>query len=199
MNRPSRTDDDLEHPTWNQNPPFLAADLTTRQDLNGIANAREQRNRRCNALPADAYGFNKNGKHMGHVGMREIKPGARWRSFLAMSGWSIRMYCVVFCVLSNNSQCLWAVYLPSFIEPLIAPKTVLGGEGQACRFSFQIRPPSGWFGWITSVLLTSALVNVVGAYFPTLFKLSAGAVKPAILSPDKGIQVPFQSFYRDGR
>lgn len=43
MNRPSRTDDDLEHPTWNQNPPFLAADLTTRQDLNGIANAREHR------------------------------------------------------------------------------------------------------------------------------------------------------------
>jgi len=43
MNRPSRTEDDLEHPTWNQNPPFLAPDLTTRQDLNGIANAREHR------------------------------------------------------------------------------------------------------------------------------------------------------------
>jgi hypothetical protein len=43
MNRPSRTEDDLEHPTWNQSPPFLAPDLTTRQDLNGIANAREQR------------------------------------------------------------------------------------------------------------------------------------------------------------
>ena len=44
MNRPSRTEDDLEHPTWNQSPPFLASDLTTRQDLNGIANARVQRN-----------------------------------------------------------------------------------------------------------------------------------------------------------
>lgn len=41
MNRPSRTDDDLVHPTWNQNPPFLAPDLTTREDLNGIANSRE--------------------------------------------------------------------------------------------------------------------------------------------------------------
>ena len=40
MNRPSRTDDDLVHPTWNQNPPFLAPDLTTREDLNGIANSR---------------------------------------------------------------------------------------------------------------------------------------------------------------
>lgn len=46
MNCPSKTDDKelLEHPTWNQNPPFLASDLTTRQDLNGIANAREYRN-----------------------------------------------------------------------------------------------------------------------------------------------------------
>ncbi len=42
MNCPSRTDDDiLLNPTWNQNPPRFAADLTTRQDLNGIANARE--------------------------------------------------------------------------------------------------------------------------------------------------------------
>lgn len=40
MNRPSRTEDDLVHPTWNQNPPFLAADLTTRADLNGMANSR---------------------------------------------------------------------------------------------------------------------------------------------------------------
>ncbi|KAF9878387.1 ZIP Zinc transporter [Colletotrichum karsti] len=44
MNCPSRTDDiTLEHPDWNQNPPFLAPDLTTCADLNGIANAREHR------------------------------------------------------------------------------------------------------------------------------------------------------------
>jgi hypothetical protein len=42
MNCPSRTDDvESKHPGWNQNPPYLAADLTTCQDLNGIANARE--------------------------------------------------------------------------------------------------------------------------------------------------------------
>ncbi|KAH6620231.1 ZIP zinc transporter-domain-containing protein [Boeremia exigua] len=42
MNCPSKTDDDiLLNPTWNQNPPRFAADLTTCQDLNGIANARE--------------------------------------------------------------------------------------------------------------------------------------------------------------
>lgn len=44
MNCPSRTDEcTLEHPDWNQNPPFLAPDLTTCEDLNGTANAREHR------------------------------------------------------------------------------------------------------------------------------------------------------------
>ncbi|PIG89404.1 C6 zinc finger domain protein [Aspergillus arachidicola] len=43
MNCPSRTDDTLLHVEWNQNPPFLAPDLTTRQDLNGISNARENK------------------------------------------------------------------------------------------------------------------------------------------------------------
>ncbi|EEP80230.1 predicted protein [Uncinocarpus reesii 1704] len=43
MNCPSRTDESLDDLGWNQNPPSLAADLTTHQDLNGIANAREHR------------------------------------------------------------------------------------------------------------------------------------------------------------
>ncbi len=44
MNCPSRTDDLTGHEGWNQNPPRLAADLTTREDLNGIVNLRTQRN-----------------------------------------------------------------------------------------------------------------------------------------------------------
>ena len=40
MNCPSRTDEPLEHDGYNQNPPSLAADLTTGQDLNGIVNLR---------------------------------------------------------------------------------------------------------------------------------------------------------------
>ncbi|KAL2050021.1 hypothetical protein ABVK25_009748 [Lepraria finkii] len=40
MNCPSRTDEPSEHDGYNQNPPSLAADLTTRQDLNGIVNLR---------------------------------------------------------------------------------------------------------------------------------------------------------------
>ncbi|KAE8360598.1 natural resistance-associated macrophage protein-domain-containing protein [Aspergillus caelatus] len=43
MNCPSRTDDTLEHPGWNQNPSDLNADVTTRNDLNGIANSKVHR------------------------------------------------------------------------------------------------------------------------------------------------------------
>jgi metal iron transporter len=43
MNQTSRTDDVVDHPGWNQNPPLLSAEETTRQDLNGIVNLREQR------------------------------------------------------------------------------------------------------------------------------------------------------------
>ena len=43
MNCPSRTDDTLLHDEWNQNPPLFAPDLTTRQDLNGIANIRKNK------------------------------------------------------------------------------------------------------------------------------------------------------------
>jgi metal iron transporter len=44
MNCPSRTDPEIEvHPDWNQNPHDLSSDLTTRADLNGIVNLREER------------------------------------------------------------------------------------------------------------------------------------------------------------
>lgn len=42
MNCPSRTDEDfLLNPGWNQSPPRFSPDLTTREDFNGMANARE--------------------------------------------------------------------------------------------------------------------------------------------------------------
>lgn len=43
MNCPSRNDEALEHDGWNQSPNSLAGDLTTRSDLNGIANLRLRR------------------------------------------------------------------------------------------------------------------------------------------------------------
>jgi zinc transporter 1/2/3 len=41
MNCPSKNDNILLNPTWNESPPRFAADLTTCEDLNGMANARE--------------------------------------------------------------------------------------------------------------------------------------------------------------
>ncbi|KAL3456444.1 natural resistance-associated macrophage protein-domain-containing protein [Aspergillus heterothallicus] len=43
MNCPSRNDDTLQHPGWNQNPPPLNADSTTREDFNGMANSKVYR------------------------------------------------------------------------------------------------------------------------------------------------------------
>jgi len=45
MNCPSRTDDTIQHPGWNQNPPPLNADATTREDFNGMANSKVHRGR----------------------------------------------------------------------------------------------------------------------------------------------------------
>lgn len=68
--------------------------------------------------------------------------------------------------------------------PLIAPETVLGGEGQARPFFRQIRPPSGWVGWIASVVVVSTLINVAGSYVPALY---ATTVKPAVVSVTRGM------------
>jgi metal iron transporter len=43
MNCPSRTDDTLENPSWNQSPPPFSSDTTTRNDFNGLANSRVHR------------------------------------------------------------------------------------------------------------------------------------------------------------
>ena len=43
MNCPSRTDETLEHPGWNQNPSPLNPDITTRNDFNGVANSKVHR------------------------------------------------------------------------------------------------------------------------------------------------------------
>ncbi|GKT51362.1 zinc-regulated transporter 3 [Colletotrichum spaethianum] len=78
MNCPSRNDDiTLEHPDWNQKPPFLAADLTTCEDLNGIANAREQRRARSGA----GDGSDGRGDEMNYQTLPRLQPdrGAPFR------------------------------------------------------------------------------------------------------------------------
>ncbi|KAK4141402.1 ZIP zinc transporter-domain-containing protein [Dichotomopilus funicola] len=141
MNRPSRTEDDLEHPTWNQNPPFLAPDLTTRQDLNGLANAREHRH--GDAGTANGLGLVIDEKHAcdGQVCHRERE------GFIGG---------------------LFAVGRRSNRLP-IAPRTALGGEGQVCLSRGRVRPPSGWLGWLASVVVGSIVVHGAGSLlFPLL-------------------------------
>lgn len=53
MNCPSRVDPEIP-PDWNQNPPALASDATTRKDLNHIANARQKRKSANHASPDGA-------------------------------------------------------------------------------------------------------------------------------------------------
>jgi hypothetical protein len=53
MNCPSRTDDTLAHPGWNQNPPPFNADTTTRNDFNGLANSRVHRRHAASSDTAD--------------------------------------------------------------------------------------------------------------------------------------------------
>ncbi|KAG9829113.1 natural resistance-associated macrophage protein, partial [Aureobasidium melanogenum] len=75
MNRPSHEDDGWDHPEWNQNPPALAGDLTTRNDLNGIVNSRQNRDRRIddddlNRIHPEPYeltDMNEKGKNMPRV------------------------------------------------------------------------------------------------------------------------------------
>ncbi|CZS97298.1 probable manganese transport protein [Rhynchosporium graminicola] len=57
MNCPSRTDEPDEGDGYNQNPSSLSADLTTRADLNGIANARELKRMASNELETEVDGI----------------------------------------------------------------------------------------------------------------------------------------------
>ncbi|KAK4448905.1 natural resistance-associated macrophage protein-domain-containing protein [Podospora aff. communis PSN243] len=51
---PSRTDEPYEGKGHNQSPNYLAADLTTNEDLNGIANSREIRTQAAHAIPGSS-------------------------------------------------------------------------------------------------------------------------------------------------
>lgn len=77
MNCPSRNDDLDWTPGWNQNPPFLSADLTTRQDLNGIVNMRELRRGSC--YPSD--------KSLDNDFQSSLDRSSRGSSPLSLNGW----------------------------------------------------------------------------------------------------------------
>ena len=67
MNCPSRTDYVPEDNGWNQNPSTLAADLTTRQDLNGMVNMRRQRKAGSRDDDDDAHVSEAQKDPLGHL------------------------------------------------------------------------------------------------------------------------------------
>lgn len=148
MNCPSRTDDiTLEHPTWNQSPPFLAPDLTTCEDLNGMANAREHRH---GSEGDGSIGGNQ--EHMDHLTHPHLVPDGPPARPASSGPWERSVS-----------------HVPT--------KDVLGGEDQprpspvipqqAARF-----PSStwGWIAWTASVLVCSSLIShlrIPGSFLPS--------------------------------
>ncbi|GKT86438.1 plasma membrane zinc ion transporter [Colletotrichum tofieldiae] len=174
MNCPSRTDDiTLEHPDWNQNPPFLAADLTTCEDLNGIANAREQRRARSGA----GDGSDGRGDEMNYQTLPRLQPDRRlpvsggWNYAIAKrSARSVRRSTCPTGGLGDEDAyntplhvgALFIILAVSFLAcafPLIA--AVIPGVRIPRPFFFAVRH----FG--TGVLLATAFVHLL----PTAFTL----------------------------
>lgn len=141
MNCPDRRNDDeeLDHPEWNQNPPRFAADLTTCQDMNGIANARElgDADRLCRASPGLRHceledgGVKEIGKERLAVGMG-VK-GSLGTLDVAHDGWSAILTCT---------------------GPCTQP-TVLVSDKEEHRVDLK-----SWATWLLSVLATSTLISL---------------------------------------
>ncbi|OJI98309.1 hypothetical protein ASPVEDRAFT_79970 [Aspergillus versicolor CBS 583.65] len=107
MNCPSRTDDTLLHDEWNQNPPTLAPDLTTRQDLNGISNAREKKDEKSEKASWEGYDWKNHPQKepiprkvpnggceasLGRLAPQNIKPDIQKIKDLAL--WLLSVLCV---------------------------------------------------------------------------------------------------------
>ncbi|KAA8642481.1 putative plasma membrane zinc ion transporter [Aspergillus tanneri] len=153
MNCPSRTDDTLLHCEWNQNPPFLAPDLTTRQDLNGISNARERK---------DGSGL---------VGISFTSFDETWNAHTQQLDPE-----------KNRSQGDGASLTPSgrLIHPATSADA---GQGILSRNVNQSLPqsPQGWALWLLSVLLTAALIShdsILRSLHPTRHSIDAPPALP---------------------
>ncbi|KAH9203402.1 hypothetical protein DL95DRAFT_399370 [Leptodontidium sp. 2 PMI_412] len=85
MNCPSRTEEP-EGDGFNQNPSSLSADLTTREDLNGIANARELKRIASNEIKSEVYRVPDDGSKGGKGGEVVAAKGVGQQSNLMGSG-----------------------------------------------------------------------------------------------------------------
>lgn len=93
MNCPSRTDEPPRDAGWNQNPPVLSSDLTTRQDLNGIVNLRtnpeskkgqDDSKAQSEDIPLDSVNANLDGRRWRRF--RRARSGSELYGSQALSG-----------------------------------------------------------------------------------------------------------------
>lgn len=174
MNCPSRTDDaESKHPTWNQNPPCLAADLTTCQDLNGIANSRLHREGKDGddkgCLWPDAV------DKMEHlVGPPQAAgipaPMARYLSFGAVDSFAIVSVADVPSEIPSAISCPLTGTIDVCLGCTSPPRTAAGGDG--CTrlpgpLVFHAPAASSvwsWIAWGFSVTVSSILLSAVERY-----------------------------------
>ncbi|KAF3482511.1 uncharacterized protein GIQ15_05270 [Arthroderma uncinatum] len=149
MNCPSRTDEDLVHPDWNQNPPFLPPDLTKREDLNGRVNDRQGRNGRdlsSSSLECPGGAFES------HVMTIETTPSPATAPFADAK---LARYREEFCSATKET--------PSMAHGLTA---------WIHHFNRWLLPYQSYIWWMTATIFTTLVVYCVGDMFRTFFPTS---------------------------
>ncbi|KAE8354607.1 ZIP zinc transporter-domain-containing protein [Aspergillus coremiiformis] len=174
MNCPSRTDDTLLHVEWNQNPPFLAPDLTTRQDLNGVTNARENREK------GSGSGHGQSVAYPDELGKMPAPRMDSEKNSVCHNGASLTLE-------SGHPP----------IDPVTSVNAGLrSGHGQNCGQSLR-QTCQSWAFWLLSVLFTSALISYesIGRY---LRGSEAPPASATVVEPARDIALEKRSTCADG-
>ncbi|TLD30865.1 hypothetical protein PspLS_03032 [Pyricularia sp. CBS 133598] len=177
MNCPSRTDEPplTDHPTWNQNPPFLSADLTTCQDLNGIANAREHRDGSGGGAVVDDERGGNGARKDGWAVADRLPVEPEGRKGLAW-GWGTSDV--------SHSQAKGVTGGEGH-----SLSTAAGGAGFGAVTTATAAPPAprsvfGWCSWAASVLVCAAIMSA--SRLPeSLAGALLGVTKPGFVSAPK--------------
>ncbi|CAI6331412.1 unnamed protein product [Periconia digitata] len=168
MNCPSRTDEDiLLNPGWNQNPPRFAADLTTRQDFNGIANARE-------------LGDSEKWGQMTHLSMAncQLSQGLRGQpDSLERTSLGAKDPLRGSCTRMNHND-----------FPFDPSQAGLSPRDLSHNNSNNNTTIKAWINWISSVLCTSLMISLVQytRFIPSLAHIASERwpAKASRVSPD---------------
>ncbi|KAM5456203.1 hypothetical protein MaudCBS49596_001224 [Microsporum audouinii] len=144
MNCPSRTDEDLVHPGWNQNPPFLPSDLTKREDLNGRVNDRQYRDGRDLSSSSLAC---PGGAFESHDMIVEATPSP---ASLPFADAKLARYREEFCSATKET-----------------PSTVCGLTAQTHPFKRWFVRYQSYFWWMAATIAATLVVYRIGAMFRT--------------------------------